>query len=186
MDCDVSQSAYKVAWTGNGHLMVFDESTVMALRKSHRIVGALEGTHPLGTLQNKFFGLPLILLPEEAAMLVEMGVIPPNPDPESPTWPTTERQKQLFRLYKDLYAKGYYLTRGLKFGGDYLLYPGEPMRYHSSHVVNLIAHGSTLSPHQIVSLGRLGTGVKKTRVLSSLDPGTDQFTHITVNWSGMN
>ncbi|KAJ1805527.1 tRNA-splicing endonuclease subunit [Coemansia sp. RSA 2599] len=115
---------YKVQWSESGQAVIFDADTVMRLRKDHRIVGALEGSHPIKPLQNLYFGLPLILLPEETALLVETGVITPDPGISLP-WPSTSREKVLFALYKDMHKRGYYITRGLKFGGEYLLYPGK-------------------------------------------------------------
>lgn len=33
-------------------------------------------------------------------------------------------QKLRYKVFKDLWYKGYHLTSGLKYGGDYLVYPG--------------------------------------------------------------
>ncbi|KAJ1642243.1 tRNA-splicing endonuclease subunit, partial [Coemansia asiatica] len=115
---------YEIQWSESGQAVIFDADTVMRLRKDHRIVGALEGSHPSNPLQNLYFGLPLVLLPEETAMLVEMAVIVPDPK-VTLEWPSTSHEKMLFALFKDLHQRGYYITRGLKFGGEYLLYPGK-------------------------------------------------------------
>ncbi|KAJ2797287.1 tRNA-splicing endonuclease subunit, partial [Coemansia guatemalensis] len=58
-----------------GQVLVLDAAVVLSLRKEHRIVGSLEGSHPTNPLQNRYFALPLVLLPEEAAMLAEAGVV---------------------------------------------------------------------------------------------------------------
>lgn len=39
--------------------------------------------------------------------------------------PRDQRSETRFRVYKDLRGKGFYLTAAGKFGGDYLVYPGE-------------------------------------------------------------
>lgn len=39
--------------------------------------------------------------------------------------PRDERSETRFRVYRDLRRKGFYLTAAGKFGGDYLVYPGE-------------------------------------------------------------
>lgn len=39
--------------------------------------------------------------------------------------PKDERLQTRFHVYKDLRQKGFYLTSAGKFGGDYLVYPGE-------------------------------------------------------------
>ena len=46
---------------------------VKRLRVDHHICGALVGTLPQVAQQNVFLGLPLQLLPEEAAVLVAHG-----------------------------------------------------------------------------------------------------------------
>ncbi|KAJ2602140.1 tRNA-splicing endonuclease subunit [Coemansia sp. RSA 1721] len=111
-----------------------------------------------------------------------MGVIAPDPG-ITLNWPATSSEHILFSLYKDLHKRGYYITRGLKFGGEYLLYPGEPMRYHSNYVVSLIDNKSTVSPRELIALGRLGTAVKKTRILCSWDEQESKFIYVTLNWS---
>lgn len=40
-------------------------------------------------------------------------------------WPSTLKDIQKYKIYSDLWNKGYYITSGIKFGGDYLLYPGK-------------------------------------------------------------
>ncbi|KAJ1895087.1 tRNA-splicing endonuclease subunit [Kickxella alabastrina] len=176
---------YNVKWSDNGQILVFDADTVMRLRRDHRLVGALEGCHPSNPHQNGYFGLPLILLPEETAYLLELNAIHNPPADHSLLWPKTARDHILFKLFKDLHSRGYYLTRGLKYGADYLLYPGEPMRYHSSHAVTLVDHDVSITPRELITLGRLGTAVKKIRLLSSWNPNTSKFTHITMNWSAI-
>lgn len=39
-------------------------------------------------------------------------------------YPSTEKQQLRYKTFKDLWEKGYYLTNGEKFGGDFLAYPG--------------------------------------------------------------
>ena len=43
-------------------------------------------------------------------------------------YPVTESETTRYRVFKDLWEKGYYLTSGCKFGGDFLVYPGKYMR----------------------------------------------------------
>lgn len=40
-------------------------------------------------------------------------------------------------VYRDLYNRGFYLSSGTKFGSDFLLYPGEPVRYHAKYAVRI-------------------------------------------------
>ncbi|KAJ1798064.1 tRNA-splicing endonuclease subunit [Coemansia sp. RSA 2399] len=169
----------------DNQVLVFDADVAVALRTQHRIVGSLEGSHPSNPLQNGYMYLPLLLLPEEAALLLEQCAI--ELSGFTFAWPQTDADKTRFALFKDLHRRGFYITRALKFGGDYLLYPGEPMRYHSSHIVTLVAPDSrqSVTPRELVALARLATTVNKTRVLSSWNPDIAEFTHICINWSSM-
>lgn len=47
---------------------------ITTLRSQHHICGILTGTLPHLSQQNVFLGVPLILMPEEAVLLVENGI----------------------------------------------------------------------------------------------------------------
>ena len=53
---------------------LFDINTITWLRREHQILGVLIGSLPQSPQQNVFHGLPLELMPEEARLLVEMGI----------------------------------------------------------------------------------------------------------------
>jgi len=40
------------------------------------------------------------------------------------TWPESDEDKARYKVFKDIWEKGYYITSGSKFGSDYLVYPG--------------------------------------------------------------
>lgn len=100
------------------------------------------------------------------------------------TYPQTEREKLHYRVFLDLWEKGYYLTTGAKFGGDLLAYPGDPMRYHSFYIVIIIPWGKKVTPFEIISAGRLGATVKKTALLCSVSD-TNEVVYTSVKWSGI-
>lgn len=56
----------------------------------------------------------------------------------------------------------FYLTPGLRFGGQYVSYPGDPLRYHSHHIVTGKGYDEKFRIMDIIGGGRLGTTVKKT------------------------
>lgn len=62
-----------IYFTNNVHY-VFNPQHLSHLRAAHRIPGLLTGTLPQSPQQNLFLGLPARLLPEEARLLVELGV----------------------------------------------------------------------------------------------------------------
>ncbi|KAJ2084959.1 tRNA-splicing endonuclease subunit [Coemansia sp. S100] len=163
----------------DGHVMVYDAATVLRLRRDYRIVGALEGSHPTNPQQNNYYGLPLILLPEEVALLSS----DPTTGLDQVQQPNSAHEQVRIDLFKDLHKRGFYITRGIKFGADYMLYPGEPMRYHSHYIVNLMEHDQKITPRQLIALSRLGTSVKKTRILASWDPQAKKFVYVSIDWS---
>ncbi|CAO1638104.1 unnamed protein product [Parajaminaea phylloscopi] len=55
----------------SGRALVWDPSDVLYLRSHHRIIGILTGSLPLLPQQNAYLGIPLQLMPEEVALLVE-------------------------------------------------------------------------------------------------------------------
>lgn len=57
-----------------GQYLLFSVDAVTYLRREHRICGVLIGSLPHVPQQNVFLGLPLLLMPEEARLLVEKGL----------------------------------------------------------------------------------------------------------------
>ena len=87
------------------------------------------------------------------------------------------------RVMADLHGRGYWVTPGVKFGGDFLVYPGDPHRYHSHFVAVVVGWSQSVVPLDIVSFGRLGTVVKKALVLCSVGPD-DEVQYVTAAWTG--
>lgn len=72
-------------------------------------------------------------------------------------------------VFNDLWERGYYLTSGEKFGGDFLVYPGDPLKFHSHYIAVCVNGDEPLTPQFLISKGRLGTNVKKIVLLCSVD-----------------
>jgi tRNA-splicing endonuclease subunit Sen34 len=66
-----------------------------------------------------------------------------------------------YDLYAHMHSKGYYLSPGLRFGCQYLIYPGDPLRFHSHFLGVGYQWDEEIRMLDIVGGGRLGTGVKK-------------------------
>jgi tRNA-splicing endonuclease subunit Sen34 len=100
-------------------------------------------------------------------------------------WPATEKDHIRYKIFKSLWEKGFYISKGSKFGGDFLLYPGDPSRFHSNYVVTVARPNQTFSPLDAISMGRLGTTVKKTHAVCSW---TDEkgLICICIDWTGWN
>lgn len=66
-----------------------------------------------------------------------------------------------FPLFRYLHSKGYFMMPGLRFGCNYSVYPGDPLRYHSHFLATGLDWDEEFDLLDIVGGGRLGTGVKK-------------------------
>lgn len=102
--------------------------------------------------------------------------------------------KQKLWIFCKIKQQGYYILPGLKFGGDFVAYPGDPLRYHSHLIIN---HVSKVKLMDLVVGGRLASGVKKLWVISdiedtrenqdndSLIEPTDKERHtFSIEWAG--
>ncbi|KAI8374872.1 tRNA intron endonuclease [Blakeslea trispora] len=153
--------------------LVFNAQDVEKLRCKHRIVGSLQGTLPQFPLQNTFYGLPLLLLPEEVYLLAKKGYTDVDCN-ISETLRTA--------VFEYFWSKGFYITSGIKFGGDFLLYPNDPMCAHSNYIIQTMEKDQEITPLELVGMGRLATNVKKTFVLVSAI--NEMMTYYSIEWAG--
>lgn len=72
-------------------------------------------------------------------------------------------------VFADLWQRGFFLTSASKFGGDFLAYMGDPLKFHAAYVVVVARSAEPLLLCEIAALGRLANAVKKTGVVASLD-----------------
>ncbi|KAI7859534.1 tRNA intron endonuclease [Circinella umbellata] len=161
--------------------LIFNTQDVKELRCQHHIVGSLIGTLSILPLQNSFLGLPLQLLPEECTLLLKkkIGIMD---DIQSWTYPNTNIEKLRYQVFEYLWSQKLYITTGLKFGGDYLVYLGDPMRFHSHYIITAKDRNESMTGLDIVNMGRLATNVKKTFVLIS--PNDDENHIFSIEWAG--
>ncbi|KAH9977293.1 tRNA intron endonuclease, partial [Lactifluus volemus] len=100
-------------------------------------------------------------------------------------YPATPEDRARCEVFRDLWEKGYYMGGGSKFGGDWLVYPGDPLRYHSHFVATVqTSPFAPLRPMEVVAHGRLGTATKKAHLLCGWDPVSREVTYITIEWAG--
>ena len=84
-------------------------------------------------------------------------------------YPTTPMQVARCATFEDLRSRGYYMAKGLRFGGDLNVYPGDLLRYHSHFTATIQCKPDQDIPAQeLVSAGRLGTAVKKAHLLCTV------------------
>ncbi|KAK5947667.1 tRNA-splicing endonuclease subunit [Knufia obscura] len=299
--------------------LLFDIKAITWLRKHHNICGVFIGTLPQNPSQNVFMGLPMEIMPEEAQLLIELGIgyilddarvhdaamakanrarrmryvsaleeraieistekardkeidkkralkrtkprkpredsktatspegqvsetpaqeeedldpagslfAPPedkDPSPSTPTQPSTKTQigtppptdisitptassflpppdpntpsttpqpllpgltPSSYNLYRHLHHKTYFMTPGLRFGCQFCVYPGDPLRFHSHFLARGVDWDEEIDLMDVVGGGRLGTGVKKGWLFGGRDEGRGQMRTFSVEWAAM-
>lgn len=95
-----------------------------------------------------------------------------------------------YPLFAHLHSEGYFLSPGLRFGCQYLAYPGDPLRFHSHFLVSSAEWDEDIDIMDLVAGGRLGTGVKKGFLIGGAEnsdnaiPGNSVKT-FSIEWAGM-
>ncbi|KAK6515630.1 tRNA-splicing endonuclease subunit Sen34 [Arthrobotrys conoides] len=118
-------------------------------------------------------GLHSLRLPREA------DIIPSPPDAR-------------YQVYKYLQSLGYFMSPGLRFGCQFVAYPGDPLRFHSHFLVKSLQWDEELSILDLVGGGRLGTGVKKAWMMAGLkqrdteadEPEGHRVRTFCIEWAG--
>jgi tRNA-splicing endonuclease subunit Sen34 len=88
-----------------------------------------------------------------------------------------------FEMYKYLHDRGYFVSPALRFGGQFLAYPGDSLRYHSHYIAIGFEWDAEFNVLDVVGGGRLGTTVKKCWVVGARDPSGD-YTCYSIEWAG--
>ncbi|BGP37940.1 tRNA-splicing endonuclease subunit [Rhodotorula kratochvilovae] len=100
------------------------------------------------------------------------------------SYPQTPLQEARCRVFEDLWRRGYYMGGGLRFGGDFLVYPGDPLRYHSHFTLTVLSTpATTIMPLDLVAYGRLATAVKKAHLLASWDAEKSAALYASLEWA---
>ncbi|GAA94146.1 uncharacterized protein L969DRAFT_46235 [Mixia osmundae IAM 14324] len=101
-------------------------------------------------------------------------------------YPSSEMQRARCAVFADLHQQGYFMGPAPKFGADFLVYPGDPLRFHSHfNAVVLSSPQHPIRPLELVSWGRLATGVKKAALMCTYDQTTDRVSYLSLEWAGM-
>ncbi|KIM49455.1 hypothetical protein M413DRAFT_438639 [Hebeloma cylindrosporum] len=100
-------------------------------------------------------------------------------------YPSTLLERARCGVFKDLWKQGYFMGGGIKFGGEYLVYPGDPLRYHSHFAASVIESPiASLQPMEIIAHGRLGTATKKAHLLCGWDDEKQEVSYLSIEWAG--
>jgi tRNA-splicing endonuclease subunit Sen34 len=110
--------------------------------------------------------------PTTSRLLLSPG--PPSPpNPTSPTSIPTHPIPSLppsYPLFAHLHKRNYFLSPGLRFGCQYSVYPGDPLRFHSHFLAISVGWEEEIDLLDLVGGGRLGTGVKKGFLVGGVEP----------------
>ncbi|GAA5830326.1 hypothetical protein JCM11251_001308 [Rhodosporidiobolus azoricus] len=99
-------------------------------------------------------------------------------------YPMNEVQVARCKVFEDLWRRGFYMGGGLRFGGDFLVYPGDPLRYHSHFTLTVLSTPrTTIMPLDLVAYGRLATAVKKAHLLASWDEKEGRAEYASLEWA---
>ncbi|KAK3991395.1 hypothetical protein QBC44DRAFT_323575 [Cladorrhinum sp. PSN332] len=95
-----------------------------------------------------------------------------------------------YPFYRHLNSRGFFTTPGLRFGGDYSVYPGDPFRYHAHYLANAYGWNEEIPMLDVITSGRLGTAVKKSFLFGAEQPAAapeedGQVRMFCVEWAGM-
>lgn len=100
--------------------------------------------------------------PSAAWTITPTTSYPPLPRPPlDPAIQLPAVRPSSYALFKHLHAKSYFISPGLRFGCQFLVYPGDPLRFHSHFLAVGLDWDEEFDLLDLVGGGRLGTGVKK-------------------------
>ncbi|KAK2865409.1 hypothetical protein FQN49_003605 [Arthroderma sp. PD_2] len=116
------------------------------------------------------------------------GLLPRAPFQDPPYLPEAPSS---YPLFAHLHSQGYFLSPGLRFGCQYMAYPGDPLRFHSHFLVVSMEWDEEFDLMDLVAGGRLGTGVKKGYLIGGAEkPDHDgesgrSVRTFSLEWAGM-
>lgn len=96
--------------------------------------------------------------------------------------PVFDANSLKYRVFRDLWKRGKFITPGDAFGADFLVYPGDPLLYHASHIV-IIQRTPAVRPLELISKVRLSVIVNKSCVFAYEGTGeAREIAYQTISW----
>eukprot|EP00963_Diacronema_lutheri_P004985 scaffold363_cov331-Pavlova_lutheri.AAC.106 len=80
-----------------------------------------------------------------------------------------ERERRKVLVYADLQRLGMHVTSGLKFGADFLAYPGDPALFHAQFIVRVVQDDEPLHVLGLSGCARVAHSARKHLLLASIE-----------------
>ncbi|KAK0082033.1 hypothetical protein PV325_011179 [Microctonus aethiopoides] len=101
-------------------------------------------------------------------------------------YPQSPEDKLRCRVYKDLWEKEFYITPGDKFGGDFLVYPGDPIMFHSQFVVQCKDKNEDITILDLSGQCRVACHVRKTMLYAYLSDDEQNIIYQSFHYENSN
>ncbi|XP_076390022.1 tRNA splicing endonuclease subunit 34 [Megachile rotundata] len=98
-------------------------------------------------------------------------------------YPSNYKQRLRYKTYKDLWEKGYYVTNGEKFGGDFLVYPGDPIMFHSQFIILCKDKNDEIPITELSAQCRTACHVRKTQVYAFFSEDQNDIRYQSFQWA---
>ena len=110
--------------------------------------------------------------------------------PQNPSQQPDPPVPSSYHLFTHLHCKDYFVMPGLRFGSDYNVYPGDPLRFHSHFAAVSYDWDEEIPMIDLIGGGRLGTRVKKAFLIGGKDLESkavedDGVRTFSIEWGGM-
>ena len=90
-----------------------------------------------------------------------------------------------YNVFVDMWEKGFYLTDGTNFGGDFLAYPGDPLMFHAKYIIVCCDMSEdeikSMPEADLVAKSRLAVTVKKTMLFAYIKD--EKIKYKAVEWT---
>jgi tRNA-splicing endonuclease subunit Sen34 len=95
-----------------------------------------------------------------------------------------------YALFEHLHSHGYFMMPGLRFGCNFNVYPGDPLRFHAHFLASAYEFDEEIPLLDLIGGGRLGTAVKKGFLIGGEDLDAEaesgrKMRTFCIEWSGM-
>eukprot|EP00918_Siedleckia_nematoides_P044503 GHVU01097325.1.p1 GENE.GHVU01097325.1~~GHVU01097325.1.p1 ORF type:complete len:216 (-),score=40.95 GHVU01097325.1:1655-2302(-) len=159
--------------------LVFDFEYNLKLRNELRIVSTPIGTLPARNNRKDLSGAPFLLtavqteLAEEAHSSRMRDTAPPSPPSSGSGHPSRDVAALLDAtcarhnfeprelVYRDLWARGLYVTPALQYGADFAAYRDDPSRCHSCATVTVLDEAAQIPVTRVVAAVRVAEANRK-------------------------